>query len=70
MKKNVSDQLVEILVNAGIQRIYAVTGDSLNLSLQRFPQKNLEQVIFRKQTQSDFLVKRIAPQVFFLSFDF
>src|SRR5664279_1977215 len=30
MKKNVSDQLVEILVQAGIQRIYAVTGDSLN----------------------------------------
>ncbi|MDP4189033.1 MAG: thiamine pyrophosphate-dependent enzyme [Bacteroidota bacterium] len=28
--KNVSDQLVEILVEAGIQRIYAVTGDSLN----------------------------------------
>lgn len=30
MKKNVSDQLVETLVEAGIQRIYAVTGDSLN----------------------------------------
>jgi len=30
MNKNVSDQLVEILVDAGIQRIYAVTGDSLN----------------------------------------
>jgi pyruvate dehydrogenase (quinone) len=30
MIKNVSDQLVEILVEAGIQRIYAVTGDSLN----------------------------------------
>jgi pyruvate dehydrogenase (quinone) len=30
MKKKVSDQLVEILVDAGIQRIYAVTGDSLN----------------------------------------
>jgi pyruvate dehydrogenase (quinone) len=30
MHKNVSDQLVETLVNAGIQRIYAVTGDSLN----------------------------------------
>ena len=30
MSKNVSDQLVEILVAAGIQRIYAVTGDSLN----------------------------------------
>jgi pyruvate dehydrogenase (quinone) len=30
MKKNVSDQLVEILAEAGIQRIYAVTGDSLN----------------------------------------
>ena len=30
MSKNVSDQLVEILVEAGIQRIYAVTGDSLN----------------------------------------
>jgi pyruvate dehydrogenase (quinone) len=28
--KNISDQLVEILVEAGIQRIYAVTGDSLN----------------------------------------
>ena len=30
MSKNVSDQLVEVLVEAGIQRIYAVTGDSLN----------------------------------------
>ena len=30
MGKNVSDQLVETLVKAGIQRIYAVTGDSLN----------------------------------------
>ena len=30
MNKNISDQLVEILVDAGIQRIYAVTGDSLN----------------------------------------
>jgi len=30
MNNNVSDQLVEILVEAGIQRIYAVTGDSLN----------------------------------------
>jgi pyruvate dehydrogenase (quinone) len=27
---NVADQLVEMLVNAGIKRIYAVTGDSLN----------------------------------------
>jgi len=30
MSKNVSDQLVEALVEAGIQRIYAITGDSLN----------------------------------------
>ncbi len=30
MSKNVSDQLVEALVDAGIQRIYALTGDSLN----------------------------------------
>jgi pyruvate dehydrogenase (quinone) len=30
MSKNVSDQLVETLVDAGIQKIYAVTGDSLN----------------------------------------
>jgi len=30
MSKNVSDQLVETLVEAGIQRIYAVTGDSLS----------------------------------------
>jgi pyruvate dehydrogenase (quinone) len=30
MHKNVSDQLVETLVDAGVQRIYAVTGDSLN----------------------------------------
>src|ERR1035437_1876378 len=30
MNKNISDQLVETLVEAGIQRIYAVTGDSLN----------------------------------------
>lgn len=30
MSKNISDQLVETLVEAGIQRVYAVTGDSLN----------------------------------------
>jgi pyruvate dehydrogenase (quinone) len=30
MKNNVSDQLVEVLVEAGIKRIYAITGDSLN----------------------------------------
>jgi pyruvate dehydrogenase (quinone) len=30
MSKNISDQLVEALVEAGIKRIYAVTGDSLN----------------------------------------
>jgi pyruvate dehydrogenase (quinone) len=30
MSKNVADQLVEMLVNAGVKRIYAVTGDSLN----------------------------------------
>ncbi|HTH83702.1 MAG TPA: thiamine pyrophosphate-dependent enzyme [Mucilaginibacter sp.] len=30
MAKNVADQLVEMLVNNGIKRIYAVTGDSLN----------------------------------------
>src|SRR6195952_3781315 len=30
MAKSVADQLVEMLVNAGIKRIYAVTGDSLN----------------------------------------
>ena len=30
MSKNVSDALVEMLVEAGVKRIYAVTGDSLN----------------------------------------
>jgi pyruvate dehydrogenase (quinone) len=30
MSKNVSDQIVEMLVNAGVKRIYAITGDSLN----------------------------------------
>lgn len=30
MSKKVADQLVEIMVKAGIKRIYAVTGDSLN----------------------------------------
>ncbi|HEY8929237.1 MAG TPA: thiamine pyrophosphate-dependent enzyme [Mucilaginibacter sp.] len=30
MAKNVADQLVEMLADAGIKRIYAVTGDSLN----------------------------------------
>src|ERR1700761_7536114 len=30
MGKIVADQLVDMLVNAGIKRIYAVTGDSLN----------------------------------------
>ena len=30
MAQNVSEQLVEMMVNAGVRRIYAVTGDSLN----------------------------------------
>ena len=30
MAKSVAEQLVEMLANAGIKRIYAVTGDSLN----------------------------------------
>ena len=30
MSKNIAEQFVEILVKAGIKRIYAVTGDSLN----------------------------------------
>lgn len=30
MSKNVSDHLVDMLVEAGVKRIYAVTGDSLN----------------------------------------
>ena len=30
MSKNVSDKIIEMLVNAGVKRIYAITGDSLN----------------------------------------
>lgn len=30
MAKNVAEQLVEMLVDAGVKRVYAVTGDSLN----------------------------------------
>jgi pyruvate dehydrogenase (quinone) len=30
MAKNVSEQLVEMMVDAGIKRVYAVAGDSLN----------------------------------------
>ncbi len=30
MAKTVADLLVENLVNAGVKRLYAVTGDSLN----------------------------------------
>ena len=30
MEKKVADQLVDMLAEAGIKRIYAVTGDSLN----------------------------------------
>jgi pyruvate dehydrogenase (quinone) len=30
MSKNISDHIVEVLVKAGVKRIYAVTGDSLN----------------------------------------
>jgi len=30
MSKNISDYLVEMLVEAGVKRVYAVTGDSLN----------------------------------------
>jgi pyruvate dehydrogenase (quinone) len=30
MSKNVSDQILEMLVEAGVKRVYAVTGYSLN----------------------------------------
>lgn len=30
MSMNVSDQLVEMLKQAGVKRVYAITGDSLN----------------------------------------
>jgi len=30
MSKNVADHVVEMLVEAGVKRVYAVTGDSLN----------------------------------------
>ena len=30
MSKNVSEQLLDILVNAGVQKVYGVTGDALN----------------------------------------
>ncbi|MDB5136001.1 MAG: pyruvate oxidase [Mucilaginibacter sp.] len=30
MARKVAEQLVEMLVNAGIKRVYSVTGDSLN----------------------------------------
>ena len=30
MSKRVADQLVEMMVQAGIKRIYGITGDSLN----------------------------------------
>ena len=30
MKKKVADQIVDMLVNNNVKRIYAVTGDSLN----------------------------------------
>ena len=30
MNKNIPDQLVEVLVDAGIQRLYSETADSLN----------------------------------------
>ena len=29
-KKRISDVLIEVLANAGIERIYGITGDSLN----------------------------------------
>ncbi len=30
MSKTVADQLVEMLLQAGVKRVYAITGDSLN----------------------------------------
>jgi pyruvate dehydrogenase (quinone) len=30
MAKNIAEQIVEMLENANVKRIYAVTGDSLN----------------------------------------
>ena len=30
MSKKISDKLIDTLVNSGVERIYAVTGDSLN----------------------------------------
>jgi pyruvate dehydrogenase (quinone) len=55
MKKNVSDQLVEILVEAGIQRIYAITGDSLNhLNAAVFRNGNIKWIHIRHEETAAF----------------
>ena len=49
-KKRISDVLIEVLANAGIERIYGITGDSLNsvydvmvkLNLNMYATKNLQ----------------------------
>ena len=51
-KKRISDVLIEVLANAGIERIYGITGDSLNSvndSLRRNGKIALNMLDMKKQ---------------------
>jgi pyruvate dehydrogenase (quinone) len=50
MSKNIATQLVDMLVEAGVKRVYAVTGDSLNFFNQAVKKnKNLEWIHVRNE---------------------
>src|SRR5712675_140194 len=54
-KKNVSDLLVEVLAEAGVQRIYGVSGDSLNgITDSMRARKNLEWIHVRHEETAAF----------------
>ena len=64
-KKRISDVLIEVLANAGIERIYGITGDSLNSvndSLRRNGDVYKRQVLYTSVMTSTYCQQRIVSE--------
>lgn len=55
MSRNVSEQLLDILINVGVNRVYGVTGDALNFFVKAIEsRKEIEWIGFKHEGNASF----------------
>ena len=57
MAKKIAEQLIDTLVKSGVERIYAVTGDSLNEAIKMVKRKITDLDAMKKQERMPLLQK-------------